>query len=104
MATGTRSFSVVRHLLLEERYGCEHAVVGEEQCVGIGGRFGNAVGGDHTGRSGSVVHHYGLSPEFGELLGENARGDVDRTARRVLNDDTHAAFGEVALRHTCWCD
>ena len=76
-----------------------HGVRGRQSkdCVAIGIRFGDRIGGDRAARAGPVFKHERLANTLGDLIEHEARDDVVGAAWRQR--DNHAdRLGRVGLR------
>jgi hypothetical protein len=57
-----------------------------------------AVGGDIAAGAGHVLDHRGLIPQCRQSVAHDARDDVDRSARRIADQDVHGVVRIFALR------
>ena len=69
-----------------------------EQCVAVRLRRGHGVGGDDAAGAGTVLDHDLLAGALGELLADQADGDVGEPAGAERHDDADRAAGVGRLR------
>src|SRR6185295_10822653 len=80
---------VVVQLLVDVLVGGDHRTRGKEQRVAVGRGARRLRGADAAARAAAVLDDYLLAPDLAQLLAEEARRDVGRTARGKGNDETH---------------
>ncbi len=71
----------------------------EQQRIAISGGLGNHACGDRPARASPVFHNHGPAQPGAQVIGNQARDDVCRAARRKSHDDPHWRFGANRPRH-----
>jgi len=87
---------MVSEIGIDDRVHRRGAVVRDQKRVAVGRRLGRGFRADDHGGAGAILDHHRLAPALGERRGDDARGGVDRAARRGRHDDAHGALG-IAL-------
>ena len=86
------------HLGIDVRVDGDQAVGTEQQGVAIGRRLRHLVAGDVAVGAGAVFHHHRLAQALGELLRQQAGGDVGGAARRDRHHDLDRILGKRSRR------
>ncbi len=80
---------VVGHRLVEARIDRMRGQRAHQDRVAVGRRLRDHVGADVAAGAGLVLHNHRLAPHLGELLRDEAAGDVERSAGRERHDQLH---------------
>ncbi len=102
LAMGAKSRRKVVAELLEERRVDGGSRSCHQQRVAVGGRTRDRLGADVVSGAGPVLDHERLTEAFRQPLADQARPEVDRSARGDGHDDAHGPR-RIGLRpHNAW--
>jgi hypothetical protein len=76
----------------------QRRVAAHQQRSAVGGRLGDAIGGDVAAGAGHVFDHERRTPDFREPVGKNARRKVGRRAGCKTDQDFHRPVRIAGLR------
>ena len=83
---------------IQARIDDQRRVAAHQQRVAVGGRLGDAIGGDVAAGAGNVLDHEGRAPDFRKPVGKNARRKVGSRAGREADQDFHRPVRISGLR------
>ena len=89
---------IERQGFIQARIDHQRRVAAHQQQVAVGGRLGDAIGGDVAAGAGNVLDHERRAPGFRKPVGENARRKIGSRAGGEANQDLHRPVRIAGLR------
>ena len=83
---------------VQARIDDQRRVAAHQQRVAVGGRLGDAIGGDVAAGAGNILDHERRAPDFRKPVGKNARRKVGSRAGREADQDFHRPVRITGLR------